>query len=272
MLEPLKVNVLNNLLYYRRKHYVTMFGLFVIFVLLNFIGGAWQRFSSGDNFEAITIILNSFLKMGYWTAPILCAFFIYTYHTKKYLKMVFTKPCSPERWLFSAIFSALFVSGIIYLFTVVLGVILFTAFRVPIQLGFFYIVLYKFFSIIIMVSFTAFLVTVFTKSGLAIVFFMFIGERQFHSLRDNMNSSIVQDAMQGVGKLFFVGIYHLSNFLYAILPLRTPYSDEIKAVFVSYRVLPVYWSYLLLMILYALVAFGVYFILSVFLLKKRNYI
>ncbi len=272
MFKTLRANITNNLIYYKRKHIITAMLLFIVMVLFPFMLYSWPRFAQKDYFEAVSILINGLMKFGHLIAPILCAFFIYTYHTKKHLKMVFTKPCSPEQWLFSAIISSLLVTLAIYLFTMLLGVILLISFGLPIQAGFFYSLLYYFFTTVIMTTFTAFLVVLFTKSGLAIIFFMFVGAKQFLNLRDLLHQSIARGEFKGFSKVLFTGIKHLTDLFYWISPIKQPYIKNINPVFVSYRAMPVYWKYLFFTFLYTLIVFGVYFILSVFILKKRRHI
>ena len=107
MTEILKANLLANFAFFRRSR--LLYAFIIVFFLLTGLSSVPALFVKSNirNFDTLQSIAESLAFFLFLFSAVLGLFVTSSHLRTRSLKMVFTKPCSPALWLFSAFLSAI---------------------------------------------------------------------------------------------------------------------------------------------------------------------
>lgn len=268
MLDNMLLNIKINIKFFRRNKLLISFAL--LFFLLASIGVFMSSFylsSSSKHFEMVKSIYSMLNMFTYVLSAGFVFFFISDHLKSRNVKMVVTKPCSPEAWLLSGFLSAALLALGIYLIILIFVVIFSLLWGIPLQSGFLFITLYSFIKSVILMSYISFLVMV-LNPVVAVMVILFFNENTFYSLKF-MVMSAVESGSDGL-------LMQLTKFIidaiYMFLPIFAPYAKEIAPIEQSIRVGEGNWGYLLSSAGYMLVVATLFMLLSNYYLRKKKLI
>jgi hypothetical protein len=192
-------------------------------------------------------------------------FVISSHLRNRSVKMVLTKPCRPETWLGSVFLSAALVGLAIFAIILSFGLVLCLIWGIPIQTGFFYLALEQFLHALIVFGYLSFLAVVMHPVPAVLLALMF-NEQVFYQLRIALLTGIKTTG----GSILLAPLEKLTYLIYMVLPSFGPYAEKTGAVQESMRASAAEWTALGQVALYAFAAFGLFYLLSDFALRRKN--
>ena len=267
MTELVRANVLAGLAYYRRSRLLMAFML--IFLLLTalqslppiFMNSGVQSFNS---LREIISDLNGFLLI---LAAGMGLLIISSHLRNRSLKMVFTKPCAPRLWLFSAFLSAAIVS--LLLSTVVLssGILLSLFWHLPVRMGLVFVSVQTFVISLGLIAYLMLLATIMHPALAAIVALIFNADL-FYEFQVWSQGAI----RSGYNNWALHMLERFFHTLYILLPMLFPFDKQTQNIHVSLRVMNSEWKYLLFSLGYALALSAFCYCASLYALQRKNHI
>jgi len=269
MLKLLKANIVVNLQFYIRNKLI----LFLAMILLVGFGFSLVPIlaysSVNERFNNILFIIN---EMVYFAKIFLAAVALISiwYHTSnKCVKLIFTKPCSPELWVLSHYLSAALVYLVMLIFIFFIYTLLSFIYGVNFQSGVFVWIFVKFvygmilFSYLLMLSswfhpVVAFLIsTMFSES---VFYYLAI---MFRNGKDFFDNIIAVTIFNSIGKVF--------KAVYYTLPDMSPLIEKFDSLNTGLR-LPANWiTYMIGIFVYTTIFFAFSYSLTVFSLRKKRF-
>jgi len=266
MREQFFANVAIDLKFYRRNKLLLAIAILFLFISLLFVGGSLLFGSASGRFELLRTLfwqLDSFALI--FTAG-LGLFLVSSQVRAKNVKLVFTKPCSPEVWLGAGYASALMVSFILYAAVYLLTLALSFAWGVTPQPGFAFIAIHHFLMAATVLSYLM-LLTVATHPVIAVLITILLNEEMFTMIRTGLLAAI-----RNTGGSFLLPVLEKITFaIYLVLPMYSPYPDSIERVASSMRVDGGEWWTLLSTLGYVSAILAMSYLLSLMLLRRKNY-
>ena len=229
------------------------------------LAGALLYSSSTSRFESIRNVseaLNAFVRI---LVPAMGLFLVSSHLRNRNLKMVFTKPATPELWIFSGLLAAILVSLALHLVIFFASVGLSLAWGVPVQAGFLFTALDSFFRSAILLGYLSFLAVV-LHPVVAVILVLVFNESAFYGLMFMMEA-----AVRATGKNPFLPVLReVFRFVYMVIPITEPLSERSREVAVSLRAEAGDWQTLLMRAGYTLVVLTFFYLLSTLGLRRRN--
>lgn len=270
MYQQLLANIKTNFKFYRRNRLLLVAAILIV-VVLGLSSLPMMFFLTKTKY--LFIIKTIFSELSGFATIItagLGLLFISHHIRNRSTKMVFTKPCSPEMWLFSGFLSAVIVSLILYMMIFIVCSILFWAWDVPFQWGMLYVTVNDFLQAVVILSYISLLAVLFHP--VVVVLFIFIfNESAFYSIKVFLIGGIKAAGESSIVPLLKV-IKGFIDIAYMIVPTFSPYSGKTGTVYSSFRTSTQDWGYLLLSFTYILFASALFYLLSVYFLKKKRHI
>lgn len=266
--DQLKTNLIVNFKFYLRYKVITFIGIFFIFLLAIALIPTFLILNPMEKLKNITFLfseMNVFFKI---LVGIISLIAIYYHINLKCLKVIFTKPFSPELWILSHFLSIYFVSFILYSFLFLVCSILATIWALPIHTVLLLLVLVEFSKSLIVISGCSFLsaLTHPILSG-----FLLLGINIFNGL-----IITVDTAMKYTKNIllshFLKGIKYCFEFIYFLIPSFNPYSQELAKVFYSFKFNSQEYQYIALILLYSIVINCLFYFLSLYVFRKKKYL
>ncbi len=269
MLKLLKTNIIANLKFYgRNKLFISISILILIFLLL-LISSPSASLSSNRLFGLLISIIETFNFYFLILIGILALISIWYHKKNKTVKLIFTKPCTPEIWVLSHYISIALLHIIFLLGSFFIYVFASYYWGLPFQAGIFVLLAYYFLLGIIIYSYLLFLSTWLhpVMAGFFAISFMdkifFFIARECYS-EFNKSEDVISSMFLLIGKW-------ISLFLYYIIPGCFVFNDEFNDVFNSLRFEFKYIGYLLDMAIYALALFVLSYLLTTYKLRKTRF-
>jgi ABC-type transport system involved in multi-copper enzyme maturation permease subunit len=265
--EMLKANILANLTFYRRSKLLWAFTLiFLAMMSLDFLPAIFRNstttsFNSLQEFTSWLTVLIMILSAG------LGLFVISSHIRSRSLKMVFTKPCSPGLWLFSAMLSgvlaSLLLTCIVYAATVGLSFF----WHLPVRTGLAYICLDTFIASIGVMAYMVLLASL-MHPAIAVAVALIFNAEIFLSFETWARGMI----RGGNHSWFLRALQRFFQVLYIALPAFNPLGKETKPIYEHIRVSHGDWRYILYSLGYSLVLSAFCYFIALFALERRRHI
>ena len=270
MMSQLKECIRVNFKFYLRSKLLLALACTLLFIFTLSSIPSMLFVTSSDKFEIIQSIVSNLTNFGYLLTATIAVLSI-SHHTRnRSLKMILTKPCPIELWLTSHFISALALTFLFCIFTLLVSSTLFLAWKIPFQWGLLAITADQFLQAIIIFAYLLAL-TAFFHPVLAILFALLFQEDIFKELIQFIAGGL-RNQDPGVLKWILKGLYGICYSLYMILPSYEPGAQKLQGLYSSFRAEPAHWQQLLISASYAVVFAFCCFLISTFVLKKRQHI
>lgn len=259
-----------NFKFYKRNRLLVVASLFIIFLMGLSTIPALVFFSKTKHLDMITTV---FSRLSSFTTIITAGLglLLISHHvSSRNVKMVFTKPCSPEVWLGSSLASALAVAMTMYAGIFIICSLLFAIWDIPYQWGVLYVVLNDFLIAIILLSYISFLSVVF-HPVIAVLFMLIFHESTFYFFKMILSGGIKALGESSVVPLLKV-LKGLVDFIYMVLPTFSPFSEKTAKIYSSLRLSDAGLQYIFYTCGYALISAAFFYLLSVYFLKRKRLI
>ena len=267
MIERFRANVAINLKFYRRNRLLAGVALLFIVLSLLYVGGSLLFASSTGRFDLIRQLFDQLTRFAFVFVAAVGLVLVAVQVRGKAVKLIFTKPCSPEVWLGSAFVSAIILAAILYFSIAVITLALSLLWHIPIQSGFTFIAIEWFFEAISAMAYMTFLSTV-MHPVIAIMIAVLFNESIFFTMRMGLIATIKYTG----GNLLLPLLEKVTYVLYVITPMFSPYSEKTETINNSLRVAPGEWHYLIYICVYALTLTVLFYLLTLFALKRKNFV
>ncbi len=270
MYQQLLANMSTNLIFYRRNKLLIAASIFVTLVLGLTALPALFFSSQTQHLEQLNMVFTHVNQLAMCIAAGIGLLMVSQHIKDRSIKMVFTKPCLPEIWLLSSFLSAAFLAFLLYCGSILIASVLASVWKMPFPLGIFYITLNEFFQTVSIIAYVTFLSVIF-HPVLALMFLFVFHESLFYWLKILIASGIkAASANAFIPLLKFLKV--LVDTIYMILPTFSPYAEKTHQVYSSLRGSDGDWSILLLNISYSLILTTLFYLLTVYVLKKKRYV
>jgi hypothetical protein len=248
----------------RNRLLVAVAAVFLGMTALSLVGSIVFQSTTG-HFETIRAVAGGLHGFTRILTPALGLFLISTHLRNRSLKMVVTKPASPEVWLAAGLLSALVVAAALHVATWLVSVGLSLAWKVPVQAGFGFLALDSFLGATILLAYLSCL-AVFLHPVVAVLVVLVLNEGTFYGLMFMLDA-----ATRGLGgNVFFKVLKEVFTAVYMLLPMSSPLAERSQEVMVSLRVSAGDWTTLLMRAGYALVVLVFFYLMSVIGLRRKN--
>jgi ABC-type transport system involved in multi-copper enzyme maturation permease subunit len=267
MSELLRANIAAHLAFYRRSRLLLAFLiLFGVLTALEFIPQLFVA-SGVQNFNTLREVFNTLNIYLMIFAAGLGLFIVSAHLRNRSLKMVFTKPCPPAMWLFSAFLAAVIVA--LVLNAIVLGGVSILAlfWHIPVRSGLVFVSAHTFISSIGLAAYLMLLATIMHPAIAAILAIIFNASLFYGGFL--WSRSAIKAGNHSAGLRVLGHVFHL---LYLIAPIFEPFDKQTQNIQVSLRVMHGEWKYLLYSFGYALALSAFCYFASLFALQRQKHI
>lgn len=265
MIEQIRANVRVLLKFYARNRLLLVVALILLVLSALTVSESLVYGSTAAHFDIIAEAVSTLNSFGLVLSAALGLFAISSHLRHRTVKMVLTKPCLPEVWIASVFLSALAVTAMLYGVNLLFGIGLSLAWRVPIQSGLFFLAVEGFLRAAIVLAYLSFLTLVLHPIVATIVAVVF-NESTFDGLRTMFLTAIKTTG----GNPLLPAFETISNVIYMVLPTFSPYGDRTTAVSESLRASASDWLVLARTAGYSATALGLFFLLAVWAIRRRN--
>jgi ABC-type transport system involved in multi-copper enzyme maturation permease subunit len=264
----LRANIHNNLIYYRRNKLLLIVSLlFIAVMLLNLIPSLFFT-SHNIRFRLALQIYTGIVGFTGFIVAMIGLISVWAHRSNKSVKLVFTKPCSPETWLLSHYISA----GLVLLTGMLVSVVLYLAlsliWNIPIQAG---ILAYSFNLCVSIVLTFCYLVllSAWLHPIIAGLVYLAFSENMFYWLALLCKSGI--DTLESALLKGMLTVLHWITYgLYYVLPAMKPFEEKMKHLGANLRVPENYGLYSIGQLVYTLLFIVFCFSLTIYSLRKRR--
>jgi hypothetical protein len=265
MIEQLRANVGVLLKFYARNRLLLVVALLLLVLAALTVSASLVYGSTSAHFDIIAEAVSTLNGYALVLSAALGLFAISSHLRQRSVKMVLTKPCLPEVWIASVFLSGLAVAALLYALNVVFGVGLSLLWGVPVQTGLYFLAAEGLLKAAIALGYLSFLTTVF-HPVLAILVALVFNESTFYGLRMMLLTAIKTTGGNPVLPLLEWATYGL----YMVLPAYDPYGKETATVADSLRASGADWLLLARTAGYSATALALFFLLTVWALRRRN--
>ena len=265
--ELVRANFVANLAYFRRSR--LLLGFLLVFVLLTVL----EALPAAFNIEAVprfNILREIFSSMNRYLLLYgagLGMFIISSHLRSRSLKMVFTKPCPPAVWLFSAFLSAAAISLLLDLIVLGSSVVMSLIWHLPVRQGLFFVSIDTFLASLSLIAYLMLLTTL-VHPAIAVAFVLIFNPDTFYAAQFWTLSEI----RAGSTSLMLRFLQHLFHALYMTLPMVHAFGNKTASIYASLHVMHKEWRYLPYSLAYVLTFSAFCYCLSLFALQRRKHI
>ena len=265
MREQIALHIGVDLKFFRRNRLlVAVSAVFLAITGLSLVG-ALMFSSSSSHFESIRQVSEALNGLARLLVPALGLFLVSSHLRSRNLKMVFTKPASPELWVLSALLAALLVGIAVHFVIWLITVGLSLAWGVPLQNGFLFTTLDSFLRSAILLGYLSFL-SVVVHPVVAVLLVLVFNEGSFYGLMFTMEAAIRATG----GNPVLPALREVFRAIYTILPVTDPLAERSVQVASSLRTESGDWNTLLMRAGYTLVVLAFFYSVSTLGLRRRN--
>ncbi|HOJ39223.1 MAG TPA: hypothetical protein PKW42_06250 [bacterium] len=193
---------------------------------------------------------------------------IFSHLRDRCLKMVFTRPCPPEVWIFSLLLAIILVAAGLALIALLTGTTLFLVWKIPFQSGLVFVCMNNFLRSVTLAATLTFM-SLLVHPVLAIFFVAAFQERTLFFFW--MTTEAALRNVSTPREAFFSALgRNLARFFYYLVPIQEPFQEVWAEVSRSWVVLARDWLRLLLLVGYLMVFCSFLGILCAELLKRKR--
>lgn len=263
-------NIKTNLKFYIRNRLILAASIFIILILGMSTIPSIIFFSMTKHLEIVRTILSQLNSFATIVTAGLGLLLIYHHISSRSTKMVFTKPCLPDVWLLSSLFSASVVSFILFSGILLICSTLFLIWNIPFQGGIIYITINEFLQAIILLSYISFL-SIILHPVLVVLIILIFSEGTFYYLKVFLINGLKAGGDDNY--IFFLkALKGIVDVIYILFPSFSLFSEETAKIYSSLRLSDARWEYLLLTLVYTLLISSFFYFLSVYFLKRKRHI
>ncbi|HOK80393.1 MAG TPA: hypothetical protein PK303_06250 [bacterium] len=266
-------NIKADLIFFSRNGWlIGIVAVLVLHALLSFIFGGLIPLYHANRFENIQNIVGSINNYGFIIVVALGIVTIFSHSTQRCLKMVFTKPCLPDVWIFSLFLSIAIVAILIFFLSFLTGSLLFVIWKVPYQPGLIFVCIKECCEAMIM-SFFLLLLSLIVHPLIAVFLITVLNESSLYYICLSVRAALESTSTFSFWHAFWLNISKsVSEILYRTVPIINPYAEKFNEVVKSWLVLSEDWAHLTVYVLYTMVASWLMAIFSTEALKKKRLI
>jgi ABC-type transport system involved in multi-copper enzyme maturation permease subunit len=265
MLDRLLANASINLKFFRRNRLVLAMALVFACVTLLYVTGSLLFGSTTGRFEIVSTI---FLQLSYFTSVFTAGLGLLLVSSQvrgRSIKLVVTKPCSPDVWLTSAFASAIGVAALLHAATLVIALGLSLAWGLPVQSGFLFVAIVSFLRSVIILGYLV-LLTMLFHPVVAVLCAIIFTESTFYGLRFETLAAI-----KATGGNILLPLFEKASYVvYMLLPMTSPYEQEQGEILQTFRVSTAQWAMCFYSLAYAATLTLVFYFLALRLLRRKN--
>jgi hypothetical protein len=265
MLDRLLLNTVVHLRFFVRSRLVWGLAVITVFVFIVSMLPALFMGTTVGRFDLLRMITLQTGSITLWLTSPLGLLAIAAHVRGRAVKLVLTKPCSPEVWLGSIFLAGVLVIGGLQLLVGAVTWAISAALGVPYQSGFAFLAIDAFLRATVWFSYVTALSLVF-HPVLAVLLAIFVNEGAFFTLKSTLATA---DANGASGVLGAVA-GGLVDACYMILPMTAPFSGKTAAIYSSLRTVRADWSVLLNVAGYTALATVFFYCLSTLLLRRKS--
>jgi hypothetical protein len=263
----LLVNTRVHLRFYARNRLLLAFGLVMLLMFGITLVPMLLFESSSDRFNMLRSITSQMGGYALVFTASLGLFAVSSHLRNRNVKLVLTKPCTPEIWLASIFLSALVVALVIYALLALAAAALSWLWGIPWQWGFVFVALDGACRALIQMSFLTCLATAF-HPVVAVLIALFFNEGIFYQLKYLLSGAIA--AQGGTASLLTASV--LCDALYLVMPMAEPLSSRTESVYSSLRASGGDWLKLGITLGYSLLLTAFFYLVSDLLLRRKRLI
>jgi ABC-type transport system involved in multi-copper enzyme maturation permease subunit len=267
MSSQLLVNTRVHLRFYARNRLLLAFGLVMLLMFGVTLVPMLLFESSSDRFNMLRSITSQMSGYALVFTASLGLFAVSSHLRNRNVKLILTKPCTPENWLASIFLSALVVALTIYGLLIVAVASLSWFWSIPWQWGFVFVALDGACRALIQMSFLTCLATG-LHPVVAVLVALFFNEGIFYQLKYLLAGAIAAEG----GKPSLLTASVLCDALYLVMPMADPLSKRTESVYGSLRVSGGDWLNLGVTLGYTVLLSAFLFLISDLLLRRKRLI
>ncbi|MGB9642353.1 MAG: hypothetical protein ACPL3Q_04025 [Candidatus Ratteibacteria bacterium] len=273
MKRKLLTNIKTNLLFFSRNGWlIGIVAILVLHAILSFIFGGLIPLYHTNRFENLQDLVASFNNYGFILVVALGIVTIFSHRAQRCLKMVFTKPCSPDLWIFSLFLSIAIVAILIFFLSFFTGSLLFVIWKIPYQPGLIFVCVKECCEAMIM-SFFLLLLGLIVHPLIAVFIITILNETSLYYICLAVRAALESTSTFSFWHAFWLNIEKsVSEIFYRIVPIINPYAEKFNEVMRSWLVLSEDWAHLTVYVLYTLIVSCLMAILSTEVLKRKRLI
>jgi hypothetical protein len=267
MLELLLLNVRVHLRFYARNRLLLAFGVLMAgIVALSMIPMVlWD--TSADHFSQLQMVTGELRGFSLVFTASLGLFAVTSHVRGRSVKLVLTKPCPPGVWLASIFLSAGVVGFALYTLIALAGLALSLVWKIPLQPGLVFTAIDGFSQAMVWLSFVTALTMAF-HPVIAVMVALFFNDGMFYQLKYLIEGARVADS----NRTWLLVAGFLCDGVYALLPMSHPFEHKTQTAFESWRVARTDWVVLAGACGYSLLALTFFYLLSLYLLRRKDLI
>jgi len=270
MSSTILVNTRLNLKFFRRNR-VIVGSMLVLMTMFAF--SSIPAFLFMSETKHLDIIKGIFSQMHFFMIALTGSLGLFhtSYHLRnRCVKMVFTKPCPPEMWLLSNIFSVALVAFCLTMLLALIGAVLFFVWDLPFQLGMLVMTMRYFCQAMIVLSYIVFLSIIF-HPAIALLVILFFQEGTFMGLKFMLSAGIKAAGDSG-GAILLKMLKLPVDVIYQMLPTFSPFAEQLDPLDTTMRLGDIDLEYFVLSIAYSVCVVIFFYLLSLVFLKKKRFI
>ncbi len=246
----------------RNRLFLAAFVLMIIFCGLYF-RATLAGLTAGNEFKAILQSFHMLCDMVSLLGAIMIVSILYHHISARSLKMVFTRPCKPETWLASALFTVFAALLALHILLFLVIMIPFAHYGITMPWAMVYALIYNFFTAVLFISVVSIFASLLHPVMVLIAFTLF-NEETLYGIK-----SLFTDVL-GVKLAADSLITRLIDLIYYILPTYTLFHSEMAAFMNSMDFYDLSFGYFFFSIIYSLTAALFFFMLAAILLRRRR--
>jgi len=267
--EALIGNLKANLKFFKRNRLLLALLVLLIFIPALFSIPGFLMNSTGNRLKSVMFLYSEMSRFAWMIGAGSVLFFISHHLRNRSLKLVFTKPFTPEMWLLAGLGTSAALTLLVFLAVILICEILFLLWNISFQWGLLYMAFYDYSSSVMLIFYMGFLAVIF-HPAMAVLFALIFQEGTFLFLKGVLKAA-GGDA-GGLSALLVKGIKAVVDLVYFVMPTFTPFEEHASKVHGSLRLEPGSFKYLLLSVNYAVVVSAAFFLLSAIFLKRKRLI
>jgi hypothetical protein len=265
MLDQLLLNTRVHLRFYARNRLLLAFAIVLSGVFGLTMIPMVMMDTSANRFSLLQSITGQLGTFSMIFTASLGLFALSSHLRNRNVKMVLTKPCRPETWLASIFLSALLVGLALHGLIAVAGMGLSLFWSIPLQPGLAFVAIDGFLRSVILFSFVTMLTMAF-HPVVAVLVVSVVNEETFYGLKYLIASA---GAANGSGPWLTLASV-LCDGVYMLLPMVQPLGDRTEGVYRSWRATGGDWLTLGGGCGYALLVTLFLYLLSLYLLRRKD--
>jgi hypothetical protein len=262
--EQLLANIDTDIKFYRRNR--VLMGACLLYAAITALT-LIPSFIFGSSTQEFTILKNLHDSLSTAVTVIVALMgllFMSSHFRNRNVKMVLTKPCSPETWLAGIVVSTLGVLFVLQVVVVLITGILFAVWGIPFQAGLLYVTVENFLADAVILSFIIFLSTA-MPPVLAAIVAVIANEGAIYALREIVTAG--QQSHGSTGLAILDGVLYV---VYMALPSYGLLGNRDRDVYETWHLKASDWMDLLPALGYTAAIVVLFYLLTIVVLRRKS--